>query len=117
MQQVVKTVTLPIWIEQHLSLLQPHEQNHPCVLRNSDGLGGWIYFNMGTLCQQVGMKNHLLDWENSLFLWHFSRACSITRGYIIYIQGGAPPVITWCINHISVDISTTNHSCGSYKPT
>ena len=27
-----------------------------------------------------------------------------------YVQGGAPPVISWFINHISKDISSVNHS-------
>ena len=36
----------------------------------------------------------------------------------LFIQGGAPPVISWFINPMkTIVISTINHSYWSYKPT
>ena len=42
---------------------------------------------------------------------------SINLPYIRILQGGAPPVISWFIIPITLDITPTNPSYSTYKPT
>ena len=80
------------------------------------------YENPPVTCGLSGMellhkKLHVdMPWPVPEFILRFSRAvgCSL---FMSNIQGGAPPVISWFIIPIIIDITPINPSYWTYKPT
>ena len=72
------------------------------------------------MCLAYAEKNKIIGYESSN---NWNRQVNMVMNGILNsddcgdLQGGAPPVISWFIIPITMDITTINPSYSTYKPT